>query len=220
MRRALSEDRPFLVLSLILAIGFPFLRDSSLGDVFLMVWKAGAVASLAAYALRRLSGKKALFLVLYLALSALGDALIIIDMVWGGAAFFAAHISAIIMFDHYHGGKFTKGQSIFTNFLIFAVFTVIFAFSNPDGTWLTFIYGLSVGMMIVTAWTSAYPRYQVGIGVILVVIYDMLAILSMGTLDNLQLASILVWPLYYIGQLMICTGVVRALRADRAVQIG
>jgi hypothetical protein len=214
MRRALSEDRPFLVLSLILAIGFPFLRDGSLGDLFLMVWKGGAVASLAAYALRRLSGKNALFLVLYLGLSALGDALIIIDMVWGGAAFFTAHIFAIIMFGHYHDGRLVKGRSIFSYFLIFAVPIAIFALSNTDRGWLSFISGLPVGVMIFTAWTSAYPRYQVGIGVILVVIHDMLIIGSMGGADNLQLANILTWPLYYIGQLMICTGVVRTLRAD------
>lgn len=212
MRRALSEDRPFLVLSLILAIGFPFLRDSSLGDVFLMVWKAGAVASLAAYALRRLSGKKALFLVLYLALSALGDALIIIDMIWGGVAFFAAHIFAIIMFACRRRDKLTTSQSLLAILLCVATPIITYLIMLPDTQWPIICYSVILGIMAGLAWTSGYPRYQVGIGAVLFVISDLLIFGSMGMLADLALASNLVWPLYYIGQLMICTGVVRTLR--------
>jgi uncharacterized membrane protein YhhN len=212
IRRALVEDRPFLIISLVLAIAFPLLRDGVLGDVYLMIVKGGAVASLAAYAVRRLSGANAILLALFMGLSALGDALIIIDMGLGGGAFFAAHLFAIFLFSRHRRSKLAASQTILAFLLLAATPLLSYLLTLQATNWLLILYSAVLGLMACLAWSSAYPRYQVGIGAILFVISDLLLFGSMGLLEQISLAGALVWPIYYIGQLMICTGVVRALR--------
>lgn len=212
MRRALSQDRPFLILSLILAISFPLVRDGQLGDVYLMGWKGGAVAALALYALRRLSGGNAILLSLFVGFSALGDALIIMDLTWGGAAFFAAHLFAVGLFMRHRRAKVTPSQYMLAVGLLLGSPVMTYLLTLPDTQWPLIAYSAVLGVMACAAWTSAYPRYQVGIGAVLFLISDLLLFGSMGLLADMPLASALVWPIYYIGQLMICTGVVRALR--------
>lgn len=214
IRRALIEDRPFLIISLVLAIVYPLLRDGSLGDIYLMIVKGGAVASLAAYALRRLSGPNAALLALFLGLSALGDALIIIDIGLGGAAFFAAHLFAIFLFARHRRSTLAVSQAILAILLLGATPLLSYLLTLPGTDWLLIIYSAVLGLMACMAWSSAYPRYQVGIGAILFVISDLLLFGSMGLLQNISLAGALVWPIYYIGQLMICTGVVRTMRSN------
>ena len=212
IRRALVEDRPFLIVSLVLAIAFPLVRDGALGDVYLMIVKGGAVASLAAYALRRLSGSNAALLALFVGLSALGDALIIIDIGLGGAAFLAAHLFAIMLFARHRRGTLAASQAILAILLLVAAPLLSYLLTLPQMDWLLIIYSTVLGLMACLAWSSAYPRYQVGIGAILFVISDLLLFGTMGLLQNISLAGALVWPIYYIGQLMICTGVVRTMR--------
>lgn len=214
MRRALIEDRPFLIISLLLAIAFPMLRDGALGDIYLMAVKGGAVASLAAYAVRRSSTQNAILLAIFLGLSALGDALIIIDLTLGGAAFFAAHIFAILLFLRHRRSKVTGSQAILAILLFIATPFLSYLLTLPETHWPLIIYSAVLGLMACLAWSSAYPRYQVGIGAILFVISDLMLFGSMGMLEHFSLASILVWPFYYIGQLMICTGVVRTIRSN------
>lgn len=215
MRRALIEDRPFLIISLVLAIVYPLLRDGALGEVYLMIVKGGSVASLAAYSLRRLSGANAVLLAFFLGLSALGDALIIIDMGLGGAAFFAAHLFAILLFVRHRRSTLAASQAILAILLLAATPLLSYFLTLPQTDWLLIIYSAVLGLMACLAWSSAYPRYQVGIGAILFVISDLLLFGSMGLLQNISLAGALVWPIYYIGQLMICTGVARTMRSSK-----
>ena len=74
------------------------------------------------------------------------------------------------------------------------------------------VYALSLGGMAAAAWSSSFPRYRVGLGAVLFVASDLLIFAELGPLNTSSLPGLLIWPLYYVGQLLICTGVISALR--------
>ena len=76
------------------------------------------------------------------------------------------------------------------------------------------LYALVLGGMAGMAWTSAFPRYRVGVGALLFVASDLLIFAQMGPLADGPLPGLTIWPLYYFGQFLICTGVVRWLRGS------
>ena len=70
--------------------------------------------------------------------------------------------------------------------------------------------------MAAAAWSSAFPRYRVGLGAVLFVVSDLLIFARMGPLSASPLPDMLIWPLYYLGQFLICTGAVGYLRGKPA----
>ena len=66
--------------------------------------------------------------------------------------------------------------------------------------------------MTAAAWTSSFPRYRVGIGAVMFAVSDLLIFADLGPLADSALPGLLIWPLYYFGQFLICTGVVGELR--------
>jgi len=78
------------------------------------------------------------------------------------------------------------------------------------------LYGLTLGGMASCAWMSAFPRYRVGIGAVLLLSSDLLVIGGLGPLMGQQLPDVLAWPIYYVGQLLITVGVVQTLRSRSA----
>ena len=70
--------------------------------------------------------------------------------------------------------------------------------------------------MAASAWTSSFPRYRVGLGAVMFVASDLLIFAHMGTLASSPLPGLLIWPLYYFGQFLICVGVIGELRTRKA----
>ena len=62
---------------------------------------------------------------------------------------------------------------------------------------------------------SLFPQSRVGLGAMLFVLSDWLIFSRMGPVDLAPLPDLLVWPTYYVGQLLIATGVVQTLRRFR-----
>ena len=54
----------------------------------------------------------------------------------------------------------------------------------------------------------------VGLGALLFVASDLLIFARLGHVLDEALTGWFVWPLYYAGQFLICTGVIRAVRRD------
>lgn len=211
-RRALIEHRPWLLASVAAAIAFYFLRDNAIGGVQLMLLKGAGVALLAVYALRRGSGPDDRLLATYLAFGALGDMLIEIETLYGGAAFFAGHIAAIAMFLRNPRGEPTGSQKGAGVALLLLTPVLCWLLS---GSLQVGLYGVALGGMAAAAWLSRFPRYRVGAGAVLFVISDLLIFSEMGPVDLSPIPGLLIWPLYYLGQFMIATGVVQTLLADR-----
>ena len=64
------------------------------------------------------------------------------------------------------------------------------------------------------AWTSSYPRYRVGIGAMLIVAASLLMFAQTDPILPGGLALYLIWPLYFVGQFMIATGIIQTIRHE------
>lgn len=216
-RRALIGYRPWLVASLAASISYFFARDNDLPGDLLIVWKGAAVACLAVYAARRAKNGDGWLLVAVLALGALGDMALELDLIAGGALFAAGHLVAIALFLRNPRERRTGSQWLAAMALLIGTPLVAALLALPDPRWpMAAGYAAIVGAMAASAWVSRFPRYRVGAGAVLFVISDLLIFAREGQHMPEALTWWAIWPLYYAGQFLIATGVVRTLRLGRA----
>lgn len=210
-KRALIEHRPWLLASLIAGIAYYFVRDAQIGEVWLMLLKGAGVGLLAIYAWVRAPRHDGAILALVLALSAAGDMAIELWFEIGGAFFAASHVVAVALYlRNRDDGAGTKAKLIGALLLVVAPVGAYLLSENP----LIAVYATFLGAMAATAWVSRFPRGRVGLGAELFVASDWLIFSRIGPVDLGILPDLLVWPLYYAGQVMIATGVVQTLRSD------
>lgn len=214
-RRALIESRPWLLGSLVSGITYWLFRGAPVPGVLVIAWKGAGVACLAGYALSRLAGRDRVLLGTAMALGALGDVLIEIDLTMGALAFFFAHIAAIALYARHRRSAPTPSQRLFGASLL--LLTPLIAFSLPADRGQALpvaFYAAALGGMACAAWLSRFNRYRVGFGAVLFVVSDLLIFARMGPLATSAVPDLLIWPFYYFGQLLICTGVVAELRPE------
>lgn len=214
-KRALTEQRPFLLLSIIAAIAYYLAADGPTPGIALMLIKGAGVGLLAAYALRRHGSGDARLLALVMGLAAIGDVAMELDYTIGGAVFFASHCAAMALYLRYRRAEMTLSQSLFAAALL--LLTPLIAWllvAGNDDAMQVVIYALIVGGMAGLAWTSSFPRYRVGLGAVLFVFSDLLIFARMGVWSASPIPDLLIWPTYYIGQFLIATGVIQTLRHD------
>ncbi len=215
--RALIDHRPWLLASLAASISYFFARDNPVPGLYLIAWKGAAVALLAVYAARRAKSADGWLLAAIMALGAGGDMALEVDMIAGGALFALAHLVAIALFLRNPRGRRTGSQWLAAITLLLGTPLVAALMALPDPRWpLAATYAAIVGAMAASAWVSRFPRYRVGIGAVLFVVSDLIIFAREGGHVPEAVSWWLVWPLYYAGQLLIATGVVRTLRAGRA----
>ncbi len=216
-KRALIERRPWLLASLVAGISFFFVRDGALAGLFKMAWKGAGVALLAVYALIRAPGTDGKMLAAVMAFGAAGDMVIEISLEAGAASFFVGHVIAIALYARHRRTSLTPAQKATAVALLLG--TPLIAFLLPADRSAApgvALYALALGGMAAAAWSSAFPRYRVGLGAVLFVVSDLLIFSRMGPLRASPLPDLLIWPLYYLGQLLICTGAVGFLRGKTA----
>lgn len=207
-KRALIEKRPWLLASLIAGISFYFVRNGQVPGLYLMAWKGAGVALLAVYALARHKGADSRMIAAVMAFGALGDVLIELVLEWGAIAFLIGHLVAIRLYWQHRRPSLDFSQKVASlGFLILIPVISLFLSKSPGVA----LYGLGLGAMTAAAWTSSFPRYRVGIGAVLFAISDLLIFARMGPLAESALPGLLIWPLYYFGQVLIATGVVGEL---------
>ena len=216
-KRALIERRPWLLASLVAGISFFFVRDGALAGLFKMAWKGAGVALLAVYALIRAPGTDGKMVAAVMAFGAAGDMAIEISLEAGAASFFVGHVIAIALYARHRRTSLTPTQKATAVALLLG--TPLIAFLLPADRSAApgvALYALALGGMAAAAWSSAFPRYRVGLGAVLFVVSDLLIFSQMGPLRASPLPDLLIWPLYYLGQLLICTGAVGFLRGKTA----
>lgn len=215
-KQALIEHRPWLLASVAAAVAYYFLRDNPLGEVWLIALKGAAVSLLATYAWRRAGqGLDGAIFVLALALSAAGDMVLELDFNAGGALFLASHLVAVAFYLRQRRIRTTPSQKLLAAALLISNPLVSYLLSlKPEIA----LYAAGLGAMAATAWLSRFPRYRVGTGAVLFIVSDWLIFSRMGPVSLEPVPSLLIWPLYYAGQLMIATGVVQTLRGERTVR--
>ncbi len=219
-KQALIEQRPWLLASIAAAAAFYFLSDN---PVFEGTWgllaKGASVGLLALYALVRVPhgrrGVDGVLLVVALALASAGDVAIELDFVTGGAFFTAAHVVAVGLYLRNRHKRPSPSQKLIGAGLLIVTPVVSYLLS---GEAQIAIYASLLGAMASAAWMSHYPRYRVGTGAVLFVISDWLIFARMGSINLEPLPDVLIWPLYYAGQVMIATGIVQCLRGEQPVR--
>lgn len=219
-KRALIEQRPWLLASVTAATAFYFLSDN---PVFEGTWgllaKGASVGLLALYVLLRVPQGKhradGLLLAAALALAAAGDVAIELDFLTGGAFFAAAHVVAVVLYLRNRHKRPSPVQKLIGAGLLVGTPLVSWLLS---GAVEVASYAAFLGTMAAAAWMSHYPRYRVGSGAVLFVLSDWLIFARMGPFDLEPAPTLLIWPLYYAGQLMIATGIVQCLRGEQPVR--
>lgn len=219
-KRGLIELRPWLLASIAAAIAFYFLRDNPVGEgVWGLALKGASVGLLALYvALRVPRGRHrgdGFLLVGALVLAAAGDVAIELDFLIGGALFAAAHVVAVVLYLRNRHKRPSPTQKLIGLSLLIGTPLVSYLLGGqPEIA----VYAAFLGAMASAAWMSHYPRYRVGTGAVLFVISDWLIFSRMGTVGLEPLPDLLIWPLYYAGQVMIATGIVQCLRGEQPVR--
>lgn len=212
-RRALLDHRPWLLTSLVAALAFYFLSDERVGGLFLIMFKGSACLALAAYALARHPSRDAKLIAVVMTFSAAGDvAMELDDEVWGGGLFLAAHLIAIALYLLNRRASPSGSQVMTALALLVMVPSIGFLLTGEVAVAL---YALGLAAMAACAWLSRFSRYAVGLGAILFVVSDLLIFAELGGRIERPVTEWLVWPFYYAGQFMICTGVIQKLRSER-----
>lgn len=215
-RLALIDHRPWLLASLAAATSYFFFRDEPVPGLLLIVWKGAAVACLAAYAVHRARSADGWLLAAAMALGALGDMVLELDMVAGGTMFALAHLVAIRLFLRNPRARRSGSQRLAALALVLGAPLIAALLTQADPRWpLAAGYAAIVGAMAGSAWISRFPRYRVGTGAVLFFTSDLVILAREGGHIPDVVSWWLVWPLYYAGQFLIATGVVRTLRLGR-----
>lgn len=219
-KQALIEQRPWLLASIVAATAYYFLKDNPLGEgTWGMLLKGAGVGLLALYTLLRVPhdrrGLDGWLLVLALALASAGDMAIENWFTLGGAFFAAAHCVAVALYLRNPRARHSPSQKMLSLMLLIGTPLVSFLLS---GKVEIAVYAGFLGLMAATAWYSRFPRYRVGTGAVLFVISDWLIFSRGGPVDLGVLPDLLIWPLYYAGQVMIATGIVQCLRGEQPVR--
>ena len=197
-----------MLASLTAAVAWYALRDEYLPGVSLIALKGAAAALLAVYAMLRHPSTDARILSLALAFGAAGDMAIELWEPQGGALFIGEHLLLVWLFLLHPRVAPTASQRAAAIALLIGAPVISYLLS---GMWQVGLYGLALGLMAASAWSSSFPRYRVGIGGVLFVVSDWLIFADLGTPEPSSLRSLLVWPLYYAAQFLIATGVIQTL---------
>lgn len=208
-RRALVERRPFLLLSVVAALAFYYLRWTAFPEFYLLPVKGAAVGMLAVYAWLRHSSPDARLLTWALGAASLGDMAMEVDREIGGMLFFLFHVLAMGVFLRHRRPDLKGSQRALAMAVL--VLTPLIAWLLTQDTQVAF-YALALGAMAASAWASTFPRYRVGAGAMLFVLSDLLIFAEFGPLAGSMVPQVLVWPTYYLGIFLIATGVVQTLR--------
>ncbi|WAC24895.1 lysoplasmalogenase [Blastomonas sp. SL216] len=213
VKRALAESRPWLLVSLVAAISYFFVSDAPIPGLYLMLWKGLGVGFLAVFALVRHHSADGRMIGAVMALGAIGDMLIEIDMIYGAVAFLFGHVVAIWLYARHRRASVTFSQRLFALLLVPCVVLIAWALPmDRSGAGGIALYSLFLAVMAAMAWTSDFPRYRVGFGALMFVVSDLLIFARLGPLEGSAIPDWLIWPLYYFGQFLICTGVIQSLR--------
>jgi uncharacterized membrane protein YhhN len=208
---------PWLAASLLASVSYFLFGDNPLPEPFPILWKGAAVACLAVYAAVHARNADGWLLASVMASGALGDMVLELDLLAGAGLFAVGHLFAIALFLRNLRTVRSRSQRLAAIFLSICPALIAALMTMPDPRWpLASGYAAVVGAMAAAAWSSRFPRYRVGIGAVLFVASDLLILAREAGDASASLAWWLVWPLYYAGQFLIATGVVRTLRTDRA----
>lgn len=209
-KRALIEKRPWLVASLFAGVSYWLAAKGHVPGLWLIAWKGAGVALLAAYAWSHHPSRNAHLIAVVMALGAIGDMALEVAFTAGAAAFLLGHLVAIALYLRHRRENPTGSQKAAAIVTLLGVPLISWQLTGAVDVTL---YALGLAGMAAAAWLSSFPRYRVGLGAMMFVASDVLIFARMGPLANSAVPNLTIWPLYYFGQFLICTGVIATLKA-------
>ncbi|WP_404481083.1 hypothetical protein [Novosphingobium sp. BL-52-GroH] len=213
-KRALIERRPWLLASMACAVAWVALRDSATPDLYLIALEAAPLVLLAVYAALRHRGNDTRSLAGMLALQGIGSALLDYAPLIALNALLVAYLIGLTMFLVHRRAVMDGGRKASALALTLGTPLLCFVAAERAGVGVPLFLGLALGGMAASAWISTFPRSRVGLGAALIVVGNVLGIAALGGVGvGLAPAIALVaWPILYIGNLVLATGVTGELR--------
>ncbi len=207
-----------LIASIIAGVSYVAAWDRGLPQTAELAWKGLGVGLLAVYAALNARSLDGWLLVGVMAFGALGDVLLgAAGLAVGALAFLAGHLVAITLYLRNRRPALARSQVALAIVLVPAVTTVAFLLpADRAGAPGVAVYALGLALMAATAWLSRFPRFRVGTGALMFVVSDLLIFGRGGPWPDSFPVGLAVWGLYYLGQLLICVGVVETLRRPGA----
>lgn len=182
-----------------------------------VVWKGSGVGLLALYALLKARSAGGWLLTAVMALGALGDVLLVTSgLTIGALAFLAGHLTAIALYARNRRGASIPALLAATAFIPVVVGIAFHLPADRAGAPGVALYATGLAAMAASAWLSRFPRERVALGALMFVVSDLLIFARGGLLPESFATGLAVWGLYYLGQLLICLGVSRALEPRSA----
>ncbi|GAB7551125.1 hypothetical protein NRB_06220 [Novosphingobium sp. 11B] len=207
--RALIERRPWLLASIVLAVAWVWLRGSTLPGLYLIVLKGAPLALLAVYAVLRHRGNDTRSLAGMLGLEAVGSALWYDVPVIGLNAILIAFLIGLSLFLMHRRAVIDNGRKVAALALTLGTPLLCVFAADQAGVGVPLFLGLALGGMAASAWISTFARSRVGLGAALIAAGVVLEIAASG---GSALLAMVAWPLFYIGNLVLATGVTGELR--------
>jgi uncharacterized membrane protein YhhN len=178
-----------------------------------LAWKGTGVGFLALYAALEAQSLDGWLICAVMALGAAGDVLLgAAGFVAGGAAFFAGHVAAIVLYQrNRRDGLGWPAWLAAAALIAGTIGAAIVLPADRSAAPAVGIYAAGLSYMAASAWLSRFPR-SVAMGATMFLASDLLIFARSGPLAGAAWAGFAIWSLYFVGQALIATGVVRTLR--------
>ncbi|THD52800.1 MAG: lysoplasmalogenase [Phenylobacterium sp.] len=180
-----------------------------------LAWKGTGVGLLALYAALSARSLDGWLVCGVMALGAAGDVLLgAAGFAVGGAAFFAGHMAAIMLYQrNRREGLGWPAWLAAAALIAGTIGAAITLPSDRSAAPALGIYAAGLSYMAASAWLSRFPR-SVPLGATMFLASDLLIFARSGPLPASAVVGFAVWGLYFVGQALIATGVVRTLARD------
>ena len=198
--------------ALVAGASYYFVDRLGIDGPMAIIWKGAGVALLAIWCALQARSRDGWLITAVMAFGAVGDVLIeAVGLTAGAFAFFFGHILAVVLYSQHRRKVISRTQVALAITLASLTSVIAWLLTHQLGV---VPYALWLGLMAATAWVSRFPRYRTGIGAVMFVASDLLIFAELGPLGVSPLPGLLIWPLYFGGQVLIASGVVRTLARD------
>lgn len=211
----LTDTRANLVLfaAVIMAAIYYVIDLQTPSTAMMITFKGSCVALLALWAGLNAKSLDGWLIMAVMAFGALGDVMIETHgLIGGGATFFIGHLIAMYLYLRHRRSRLTPSQRLLA--ILIVPLSLVIAWQvtgNTDMLPGLLLYTLGLSVMAAAAWTSAFPRYWVGLGAMIFIVSDLLIFGREGALSTSVWPDRLIWPAYFGAQAMIAVGVVATL---------
>ena len=202
-------------------VSFMIVVATGLSGPLAVVWKGAGVALLAIWCAMQARSREGWLIAAVMAFGALGDVLLeTAGLVTGAVAFVVGHVLAILLYFGNRRPQVTGSQRLLA-VLVVPLSVIIAALLVPAKDMVPIAaYALFVSAMAAGAWISRFPRYRTGIGAMMFLVSDLLIFAKLGLLAGSPVPGLLIWPLYFGGQVLIAWGVTQTLARDQNDRLG